>query len=337
LKSLNNLNNPNYHQAIELCQTNLKRVGETVESHESQLESTVSPQLSPTEFTASSMVIRVMRFILASKLFRAIRVILVIRVKNAVARSLTQPYIYLLIHSFYLFVYQFLCCDYCCDRTFYKAVQKYGPITSLILTRSAWPSTAWANGGGVTHELLRLPLPSTSPSATGGFLPAGKAEFALRVSCAQVSSNGPFSIFPDVDRFLTPVEGGSLRLECSGDPSVYPVTKVTLGPLSARSTELFAFPGEQPWHCSLVESEPVLDFNVMVARHLRDFLSLRIVSPSDAATLPENIPASYIFTLNDGVIAESTVAKYDLLRVNPPHMLDTTTIGVLCIVMYWRL
>jgi hypothetical protein len=56
---------------------------------------------------------------------------------------------------------------------------------------------AWANGGGTTKELLAWPHSN---------------DWALRVSVAEVGSNGPFSSFPGVRRWLGVLRGKGLRV-----------------------------------------------------------------------------------------------------------------------------
>jgi len=58
----------------------------------------------------------------------------------------------------------------------------------------------WGNGGGTTAEILAAP---------DG---AGFGDFDWRVSTAVVAADGPFSVFPDVDRVLCVIEGGVLEL-----------------------------------------------------------------------------------------------------------------------------
>jgi len=50
----------------------------------------------------------------------------------------------------------------------------------------------WKNGGGETVEI------AISPQG------AGLADFDWRVSMATVASDGPFSVFPGIDRTLDP-------------------------------------------------------------------------------------------------------------------------------------
>lgn len=103
----------------------------------------------------------------------------------------------------------------------------------------------WKNGGGTTAEILAAPAG------------AGFGDFDWRVSTAVVASDGPFSIFPGVDRVLCVIEGGALDLVVAGQGTR----------LDAESAP-FAFAGDVP--CTArVTGGPVLDFNVMTRRPLR--------------------------------------------------------------------
>ena len=144
----------------------------------------------------------------------------------------------------------------------------------------------WKNGGGVTHELWRAP-------ASG--------EFNLRMSIATVATDGPFSLFPGVDRVLTLLEGNGFALA---------------GPAGRREVTLVGqsieFAGEQVWECSLLNG-PVRDFNVMVRRGF----PVR-VSRIGLGMLPR--VDCFVFALVDGVEVYSaacgggTLNRYDLGR-----------------------
>lgn len=101
----------------------------------------------------------------------------------------------------------------------------------------------WANGGGATRQVAIDP--------PDGSLAKG---FRWRVSRARVTSDGPFSLLPGVDRSLWLVSGAGMRLDVAG-------TEVVL----ARSLQRFDFAGEAVVHATLRDG-PCEDFNVMVAR-----------------------------------------------------------------------
>ncbi len=57
----------------------------------------------------------------------------------------------------------------------------------MNLERPTWRTQPWNNGGGITHEIWRVP--------------EGDGGFDLRVSLADVTASGPFSVFPGYRRF----------------------------------------------------------------------------------------------------------------------------------------
>jgi uncharacterized protein len=102
------------------------------------------------------------------------------------------------------------------------------------------PVVPWRNGAGVTREIAVGPTPDQ-----GGF--------QWRVSMADVPADGPFSIFPGVDRNLTVVDGPGLQLTFDAEP-------VTLLP-----DQPFAFDGERECRSMLLDG-PIRDVNVMTSR-----------------------------------------------------------------------
>ena len=111
-----------------------------------------------------------------------------------------------------------------------------------LIRRGQARVVAWKNGGGLTYEL------AASPEG------AGFEDFDWRLSMAEVASDGPFSIFPGVDRTLTLLDGAGIALDFSE-------RAVTLAPGSGP----FAFPGEAAVTGRLLDG-PILDLNVMTRR-----------------------------------------------------------------------
>jgi len=107
----------------------------------------------------------------------------------------------------------------------------------FVITLADTPPRPWRNGGGVTRELLAWP-------AGGGW--------QVRVSVAEIETDGPFSPFPGVERWFAVLEGGGVSLTIAGaehrcragDP-----------PLS--------FSGEPPVDCRLLHG-PSRDLNLML-------------------------------------------------------------------------
>lgn len=73
-------------------------------------------------------------------------------------------------------------------------------MTVRILRAAGRAAAPWKNGGGVTREI------AAGPEG------AGMDTFAWRVSLADVGADGPFSVFPEVTRVLTVVDGAGMEL-----------------------------------------------------------------------------------------------------------------------------
>ena len=113
----------------------------------------------------------------------------------------------------------------------------------------------WRNGGGVTREVATAPYDGEPES------------FRWRVSIADVTSEGPFSTFEEVDRQLVLVEGAGMVISVDGEPH-------RLGLF-----DVLAFAGDAPCVGTLVDG-PTRDLNVMTRRGLVS-ADVRIVSVAD--------------------------------------------------------
>jgi environmental stress-induced protein Ves len=101
----------------------------------------------------------------------------------------------------------------------------------------------WKNGGGSTIELALAPAG------------AGLDDFDWRISSAQVSKSGPFSLFAGIDRSLAILDGNGLSLRIEQQEPM------RLTPASAP----FVFAGERHINAELLDGS-VTDFNVMTRR-----------------------------------------------------------------------
>jgi uncharacterized protein len=112
----------------------------------------------------------------------------------------------------------------------------------IHLTPADYRTQPWKNGRGTTIELLHL----TDPA--GNTL--------LRLSRASVVEDGPFSLFPGIERTLTVLTGAGFRLRGDG--------------LNLRCDPLVpvAFPGDVNVVATETNGLPSDDFNVMTARQL---------------------------------------------------------------------
>jgi uncharacterized protein len=113
----------------------------------------------------------------------------------------------------------------------------------IHLTAADYTRQPWKNGRGTTTQLLHLVDP-----ATGATL--------LRLSRAAVVEDGPFSLFPGIERNLTVLTGPGFRLT---GPNI---------DLRCDPLQPVAFPGDVDVRACETSNQPSDDFNVMTARHL---------------------------------------------------------------------
>jgi len=111
------------------------------------------------------------------------------------------------------------------------------PVTTLMVRCDAAAPQPWRNGGGVTRELLALP--------------AG-ADWRVRISIADIESDGPFSAFPEVERWFAVLEGAGVDLRVAGTAH-----RLRLGDAPLR------FDGGAATDCRLLDG-PTRDLNLML-------------------------------------------------------------------------
>jgi environmental stress-induced protein Ves len=113
-----------------------------------------------------------------------------------------------------------------------------------IIRRSSFTAIPWKNGGGITHQAIRVP-------------PAGDA-FLWRVSVAQIDASGPFSDFAGYDRKMVLLQGHGVALEFGGGER-----------RALRSVgEWLEFDGAISTRCELLDG-PCVDLNLIVSKSLR--------------------------------------------------------------------
>lgn len=117
------------------------------------------------------------------------------------------------------------------------------PSSPVLLKPSDYRRMPWKNGLGETIEIAVFP-----PDA-------GIGDFDWRISMATVASDGPFSLFPGVERTLSVLSGDGLTLHRADG------TKQALG---IDSTP-YAFPADEQVSATLVDSA-ITDLNVMTRR-----------------------------------------------------------------------
>jgi hypothetical protein len=111
-------------------------------------------------------------------------------------------------------------------------------------SRSSLPVMPWKNGGGTTQEIASWP----QGAALDGF--------GWRVSIATIAADGPFSVFPGIDRSIMLLEGDGVRL-FTHDGRIHRRLDMPYRP--------FAFSGDEAIDCTLLGGASS-DFNVMTRR-----------------------------------------------------------------------
>lgn len=119
--------------------------------------------------------------------------------------------------------------------------------------KSEFKKTPWKNGGGLTTEIFR--------------------QLHIRISCAEVGADGPFSAFPNIDRILLLIDGSGFDLKST--EREFRMNK-KLDPLHFQGEEIFA--------CSLIDG-PCTDFNVMTDRSLAKSV-ISVIHPEENQTIP---------------------------------------------------
>ncbi|MDX3928644.1 MAG: HutD family protein [Shinella sp.] len=116
-------------------------------------------------------------------------------------------------------------------------------MSARLLRSGDYRRMPWKNGGGETVEIAVHPEASDL------------AAFGWRVSIATVASDGPFSVFPGIDRTLAVLSGGGMELDIEG------MGKYVLTPIS----EPLSFAADAPTAARL-SAGAITDLNVMTRR-----------------------------------------------------------------------
>ncbi|WP_075793389.1 HutD/Ves family protein [Massilia putida] len=110
---------------------------------------------------------------------------------------------------------------------------------TMLIPYAGLEPVSWKNGGGSTTEIAVFPPDADFET------------FDWRVSLATIANDGPFSVFPGVERTLVLVDGHGMTLEIDGAPT-----------LLSKAEPVAAFDGESRVEAKLNRG-PSTDFNVM--------------------------------------------------------------------------
>jgi uncharacterized protein len=153
------------------------------------------------------------------------------------------------------------------------------------LTPANYTRQPWKNGRGTTTELVRQ-------NRVDG-------QIHYRLSIASVVENGPFSVFPEVNRSLTVIDGPGFDL--IGD------RKLRADPLKPVE-----FPGEGHIVAANVTA-PSKDFNVMAWKGLK--MTVSVVS--DGILTDYLGELLFYFALAPATVGKYRLGKHDLLYGRP--------------------
>jgi len=112
-----------------------------------------------------------------------------------------------------------------------------------IIRKSSLRPVPWKNGGGITHEMIRVP--------------AAGAAFLWRVSIAQIDASGPFSSFAGYRRKMVLLRGAGVRLTVAAGPDRH----------LREIGDMTEFDGGVATDCELVGG-PCTDLNLMISASL---------------------------------------------------------------------
>jgi environmental stress-induced protein Ves len=156
-----------------------------------------------------------------------------------------------------------------------------------VVRRASFTASPWKNGGGITHEAIRVP-PHGDP-------------FLWRVSVAQIDLSGPFSDFAGYDRKMVLLHGSGLELTFDAAAAV-----------SLTSPgEMAEFDGALKAHCRLLDG-PCTDLNLMVARSLGP-VGAGILRVDGRRPLPPYRGVSLVFSISGGLWVEDGVGRSERL------------------------
>ncbi|MDH6267442.1 environmental stress-induced protein Ves [Rhizobium sp. SG_E_25_P2] len=170
-----------------------------------------------------------------------------------------------------------------------------------ILRRDDYRKMPWKNGKGVTEEVASFP---------DG---AGLDEFGWRLSIAHVAEDGPFSVFPGIDRTITLLSGKGMTLDL-------PDESVELHVAGAP----FSFSGDLEIS-SRNHGGPTVDFNVMTRRGIFSH-AVSLLSPGNV----EAASLTFVLILEGGLdVGDTQLAPLDVVCLELGETMEFKGEGVL--------
>lgn len=160
-----------------------------------------------------------------------------------------------------------------------------------IFTSNDFKSMQWKNGGGTTTELFKISTPDSQ-------------SFLLRLSRAEIMQDGPFSIFPNIDRCLVLIDGNGFSLK---NPDLVIDMEQKLSP--------YYFKGEEHINCSL-KNGPCVDFNIMTDRNYAQSAISIFTSPNDnVISFQADCDLKFIYDLSNDTLYKLEISDSYKLAV----------------------
>jgi len=157
-----------------------------------------------------------------------------------------------------------------------------------IIRKASFTTAPWKNGGGITHEAIRVP--------------AGGDSFRWRVSVAHIDASGPFSDFAAYNRKMVLLRGSGLTLAFA-DGHHKALRQIG---------DLAEFDGAVATHCELLNG-PCVDLNLMVSKSTRAEVRVeRIIENFQVPGAP--FESALIFSLEDPLLLTSDAGESQKLE-----------------------
>ena len=155
-----------------------------------------------------------------------------------------------------------------------------------LLSQVNYKVMKWKNGRGETSEIARFPA---------------EDPFLWRLSMAPVIENGPFSLFPNYDRYITLVEGKGLKLK---DKVIH------IG-------EVFKFSGDENISGELINGK-IVDLNLIVKSNQVQAKYEVIKLSKDPYSFSKQSKLALIFCLSGqlNISGGITVKEKDTLKID---------------------
>jgi environmental stress-induced protein Ves len=157
-----------------------------------------------------------------------------------------------------------------------------------IIRKSSFAAAPWKNGGGITHEAIRVP--------------AGGDSFRWRVSVAHIDASGPFSDFSAYNRKMVLLRGAGLALKFAGGEQ-----KVL-----RHIGELAEFDGAVSTYCELL-SGPCVDLNLMVLKSAHAHVRVERFA-NELAVQVAPLESTLIFGIEDPLLLKSDTGETQRLE-----------------------